>query len=252
MDNLIIVVPAYNEEAEIERVARGWHAVLRDAGPLSRLFVIDDGSRDGTFARLRALRGELPLLVPATKPNAGHGATVLFGYRRALEEIAARRAEGAADGAWYVFQTDSDGQTDPAEFPAFWERRHEADVLIGDRKGRQDGFSRVVVTRTLKLVLRLVFGVSIADANTPFRLMSAEALAAKIGRVPEGFNLSNVLLSVLFVRDRDLRVEFLPITFRPRQSGTNSINLRKIARIGARAVRDFARIRRELDREDAR
>ena len=41
-------------------------------------------------------------------------------------------------------------------------RRHEADVLIGDRKGRQDGFSRVVVTRTLKLVLRLVHSGSYA------------------------------------------------------------------------------------------
>ena len=244
MDHLIIVIPAYNEEAEIESVARGWHEMACRVGGNSQLVIIDDGSKDGTFAKLEALRAELPRLVPLTKPNSGHGPTVLFGYRYALHEIESRKAAG---DSWFVFQTDSDGQTDPAEFPAFWEKRHEADVLIGHRKGRQDGFSRIVVTKTLKLVLRLVFGVGITDANTPFRLMSAEVLAGKIGLVPENFNLSNVLLSVLFVRDTSLRVRFLPITFKARHSGKNSINLPKITRIGIRAVRDFARIRKALD-----
>lgn len=251
MDNLIIVIPAYNEEAEIESVARGWHEMACLAGGESKLVIVDDGSKDATFARLKALQSELPRLVPLTKPNAGHGATVLYGYRYALREIETRKA-AAGDGSWFVFQTDSDGQTDPREFPAFWEKRHEADVLIGHRKGRQDGFSRIVVTKTLKLVLRAVFGIGVPDANTPFRLMAAEALASNIGKVPENFNLSNVLLTVLFLRDASLRVRFLPITFKPRQSGTNSINLRKIARIGVRAVRDFARIRKTLDKGGAR
>ena len=251
MDHLVIVIPAYNEEAEIESVARGWHEMACLVGGESRLVIIDDGSKAGTYARLQALQAELPRLVPLTKPNSGHGATLLFGYRYALNMIESRKAVAGGEGdSWFVFQTDSDGQTDPAEFPGFWEKRHEADVIIGHRKGRQDGFSRIVVTKTLKLVLRLVFGIGITDANTPFRLMSSEALAGKIGSVPEDFNLSNVMLSVLFVRDASLRVRFLPITFKARHSGTNSINLRKIVRIGMRAVRDFARIRRELDAGD--
>ena len=51
-----------------------------------------------------------PLLVAQTKPNGGHGSTVLYGYRYAIE-----------NGADYVFQTDSDGQTPPSEFDEFWE-----------------------------------------------------------------------------------------------------------------------------------
>ena len=189
MDHLVIVIPAYNEEAEIESVARGWHEMACLVGGESRLVIIDDGSKDGTYARLQALQAELPRLVPLTKPNSGHGATLLFGYRYALNMIESRKAVAGGEGdSWFVFQTDSDGQTDPAEFPGFWEKRHEADVIIGHRKGRQDGFSRIVVTKTLKLVLRLVFGIGITDANTPFRLMSSEALAGKIGSVPEDFN----------------------------------------------------------------
>ena len=244
MDQVIIVIPAYNEEAEIGNVARAWHAVADETGGASRVLVVDDGSRDGTAGVLRDLAAGCPRLLVETQPNAGHGAAVLNGYRSALRRIDALQATG---DRWWVFQTDSDGQTDPAEFRKFWERRNDADVLIGHRIGRQDGFSRVVVTKTLKLVLRCVFGIGIADANTPFRLMRAETLAAEIGRVPDGFNLSNVLLSVLFARNPSVRMLFLPITFKPRQSGVNSINLRKISKIGLRAVRDFARIRRELD-----
>ena len=60
--------------------------------------------------------------------------------------------------------------------------------------------------------------------------------------IPEKYNLTNVLISVIFVKKK-LGVEFLPITFRPRQGGTNSINLPKIIRLGVQALRDFYRLR---------
>jgi len=56
----------------------------------------------------------------ATKGNEGHGATLLSGYRRALD--------GGAD---YIFQTDSDGQTLSGEFWEFWRNRAEYDARIG-------------------------------------------------------------------------------------------------------------------------
>lgn len=58
-------------------------------------------------------------------------------------------------------------------------------MVIGHRRGRQDGLSRVFVTKTLKLVLWLCFGVKIKDANTPFRLMKASVLKEELGLVPE-------------------------------------------------------------------
>ena len=189
MDALYIVIPAYNEEANIESVAREWHDVVQRTGPESRLVIVDDGSRDGTLDILRRLQGELPQLLPLTKPNAGHGPTLLYGYRYALEQ-----------GADYVFQTDSDGQTLPEEFWPFWEGRHQYDWQIGFRKHRQDGWSRVLVTKTLRLVVFLSFGVWVTDANTPFRLMSAATLGPHLAQVPEGYNLTNVLLSVLYKR----------------------------------------------------
>lgn len=229
-DKLYIVIPAYNEEANIEQVVKDWHPIVSKVGNDSKLVIIDDGSKDQTYAMLTKLMETYPSLVACTKPNAGHGATVLYGYHYAIDH-----------GADYVFQTDSDGQTVPGEFWEFWKRRDRYAMVIGHRKGRQDGFSRVVVTKTLKVVCRVCFHVTLTDANTPFRLMQATTLKENLKQVPENFNLSNVVLSVIYAKKRQ-PVKYLPITFKPRQGGVNSINLRKIFKIGRQALKDFRTI----------
>jgi hypothetical protein len=118
-------------------------------------------------------------------------------------------------------------------------------MVIGHRKGRQDGFSRVFVTKTLKFVLWLCFHVGITDANTPFRLMKADTLKTCIKMVPENFNLSNVILSVIYAKKK-LAVKYLPVTFRPRQGGVNSINMKKIFKIGKQAFKDFRKMNQSL------
>ncbi len=236
MDRLYIVIPAYNEEENIEKVVDDWYPVVEahNQEGNSRLIVIDDGSRDHTYEILQKLAEDRPLLVCLTKPNGGHGATVLYGYHYALE-----------NGADFVFQTDSDGQTIPTEFEPFWQLRNEYDLVIGNRRSREDGFSRIVVTKTLKVVIRLCFGANVMDANTPYRLMRAKPLAENIALIPRDFNLSNAVLTVLYAKKRQ-SLRYLPITFRPRQGGVNSINLRKIAKIGLRAMKDFRTINRML------
>ena len=78
MDNLYIVIPAYNEEENIAQVIEDWYPVIRshDGGGASRLVIIDDGSRDATFSILQEAATSRPLLCPISKPNGGHGATV--------------------------------------------------------------------------------------------------------------------------------------------------------------------------------
>jgi glycosyltransferase involved in cell wall biosynthesis len=232
MDKLYIVIPAYNEEENIETVVREWHDVADKINGGSRIVVIDDGSKDSTYAKLKELQKELPQLEAITKPNGGHGAAVLCGYRYALDS-----------GADYVFQTDSDGQTLTSEFWLFWENRKKYDIQIGFRKGRQDGLSRVFVTKILRFVLFLQFGMWITDANTPFRLMSAATLSEVILYIPKDHNLSNVLLTVLY-HEKKKEIKYYPITFRPRQGGVNSINFKKIVRIGWKAIKDFSSLKK--------
>ncbi len=235
MDKLYIVIPAYNEEENIEAVIKEWYPIVERIGNGSRLVIIDDGSKDSTYSIMKNYADDLEAFEPLTKPNGGHGATVLYGYKYAVDI-----------GADYVFQTDSDGQTVPEEFWQFWEDRHNWDMIIGQRKGRQDGLSRVLVTKTLKFVLWLSFRVRLKDANTPFRLMKADVLKEQLGLIPDGYNLSNVLISVIYAR-KGLKVRYIPITFRPRQGGVNSINMKRIFKIGRQAVRDFKKLNQVLE-----
>lgn len=236
MDKLYIIIPAYNEEANIKKVIEEWYPVVEahSGNGESRLVIIDDGSKDDTYKIICEEAENRPLLQAETKPNGGHGATVLHGYKYALK-----------CGADYIFQTDSDGQTLPSEFEQFWKKREENDMVIGWRNKRQDGFSRVFVTKTLKAAIRIKFGVKVKDANTPFRLMKAETLKNYISLIPDDFNLSNVILSVIYVK-KGCKVEYIPITFRPRQGGVNSINLKKIFKIGKKAIKDFGEINKAL------
>lgn len=239
MESLYIVLPAYNEEENIRSVIDDWYPIVEQyhGDGKSRLVIVDDGSKDDTYRIMEEYAKERPLFVPITKPNGGHGATVLYAYQYALEQ-----------GADYVFQTDSDRQTLPSEFHEFWEQREQYDMVIGHRCKREDGSSRVFVTKVLKMVIRLCFGVKITDANTPYRLMNSRVLAEEIKYEPKDFNLSNVLLSVLYAK-HGRSVKFIPITFRPRQGGVNSINMKKIFKIGEQAWSDFRAINRSLKDE---
>ena len=233
-DLLYIVMPAYNEEANIETVAKEWHQVATEFGTDSRLVIFNDGSKDGTATKLKELEASLPNLIAINKDNSGHGATLRTAYEYALR-----------NGAGYIFQTDSDGQTLPKEFATFWQLRESYSAIIGHRNHRQDGFSRKFVTKVLKLVVLVIFKNNIPDANTPFRLMNRQTLEKYLPRVPEGYNLTNVLLSVLMA-DAGENVLYRPITFRPRQGGKNSINMKRIFKIGLQALRDFRVIRKEM------
>ena len=235
MDKLYIIIPAYNEEANIRSVIAQWHPVVEKTGQGSRLVVIDDGSRDHPYQTASELKKQYSQLVVLTKENQGHGATVLYGYKYAIRK-----------GADYVFQTDSDGQTLPSEFSAFWKNRGKCGLLIGQRVHRGDGVSRLFVTRVLRLVLLVVFRVWIKDANAPYRLMRCSQLQEVLKKVPKDFFLSNVLITVIYTKKR-LGVHYYPISFLPRQGGENSINLKKIFGIGKKSFRQFLALRKKVE-----
>ena len=176
----------------------------------------------------------LPMFQPLTKPNGGHGATVLYAYRYAIEH-----------GADYIFQTDSDGQTNPDEFQVFWDSRTEFDAIIGNRVVRGDGKTRKFVENIVCFLLRMIFGIKVKDANAPFRLMRAGLINKYIDRMPKDFNLPNIMFTTFFVYYNE-KVKFIEITFKPRQAGTNSINIKRIMRIGWKAIGDFIKLKKGM------
>ena len=123
--------------------------VVERIGGNSRL-VVDDGSKDVTLEILRRYAKSHSLLMPLTKPNGGHGPALIFAYGYAIER-----------DADYVFQTDSDGQTDPREFWHMWEERKQYDAQFGNRIARGDGRDRAFVESVLcKIVHHYLYGTS--------------------------------------------------------------------------------------------
>lgn len=239
-ETFYFVMPAYNESENIKETIRQWYPVVEKINQKENckaiLTIANDGSKDDTYEIMCRMKEEekLDCFEPLNKPNGGHGQTVLYLYRHAL-----------ANGADYVFQTDSDGQTNPDEFWQMFEHRHDYDFQIGHRKGRQDGLSRVFVTKTLRLIVWLMFHEWVTDANTPFRLMKSDKLQSIMDVIPPDFFLCNVAISAIAVK-WNYKIRFYKITFKPRGGGVNSINMKRIFKIGWNALGDFRKINANL------
>lgn len=160
---------------------------------------------------------------------------MLYGYRYAIEH-----------GADFVFQTDSDGQTDPSEFERFWNLKDRYDAVIGERIVRGDGKDRKFVENVVCLLLKLIFGITVNDANAPFRLMRTTLLKKYIDKLPKDYNLPNIMFTTYFVYFKE-NIVFKEITFKPRKFGTNSINVKNIIKIGLRALGDFSKLKRDIN-----
>lgn len=240
MDKIYFVMPAYNEAENIEETIKQWYPVvekLQKEGVDSKLCIANDGSKDSTFEIMSGLKEKYPFFEPLDKPNSGHGATVLYLYRHAI-----------SNGANYIFQTDSDGQTNPEEFWQMWNNRDKYDFQIGHRLGRKDGASRVFVTKTLRLVVWLMFHEWVTDANTPFRLMRTDKLQPIMDVIPQDYFLCNVAISAIAVK-WNYKIGWYKITFKPRQGGVNSINMKRIFKIGRQALGDFRKINHNLKKK---
>ena len=180
------------------------------------------------------LQKELPKLIVISKPNTDHGTKIIFLYKYAIE-----------NGANWIFQTDSDGQTVAEEFTEFWKFRKCYDAVMGNRVKRGDGLVRKEVEYILRVYLKFFFGTWVPDANAPFRLMKSSVVKKYINLMPEDFNLPNAILAACFKKYND-RVIYKKISFQSRQGGKNYMNLKRIFKIGMESVNNFAQIRKKL------
>jgi dolichol-phosphate mannosyltransferase len=233
--DLAVVMPVYNEAANIAAVLSEWFSCLRIVCPNFVLFAVNDGSRDDTAEILASLKDKFgPRLRVINKTNSGHGLTCREGYELAL-----------AEGAEWIFQIDSDGQCDPAFFHTLYQNRSEQDCVFGYRRTRDDGLGRVIVSCCCRWALWFVTGTYLTDPNVPYRLMKAKALRKALRKVPADFELQNIGLTFALKQQPYLAWKYFPIHFRARRGGENSINYRKIAKMGINLLRDFRRITHE-------
>ena len=196
--------------------------------------IADSGSTDKTHQILTNLQEKFPKLIVLSDTGRYHGEKVIALYDYAIK-----------NGADWIFQTDSDGQTNPDEFEAFWALRNEYDGIFGNRTVRGDGKNRAFVEKVVCFLLHLYFGVKVPDANAPFRLMKADIVKKYLYKMDSDYNLPNIMMTTYFAHYGE-KMTFKEISFKPRQGGVNSINIPKIVKIGWNALGDFRNLKKGM------
>lgn len=154
-----IVFPAYNEAENIALVVDDFATMLSAIS--AELIVVNDGSSDDTQRVLDSL--PLPnLRVIEHATNLGYGAALRSGFKAAL-------------GQWTFF-TDSDRQFRSQDFLRLWEKRTEADVILGVRSHRQDPSFRRLNGWLWGQYIKRVFSVDVTDINCAFKLLPTSEL----------------------------------------------------------------------------
>lgn len=160
-----VVVPVYNEEANVAELADRVSAAL--APREFELVVVDDGSRDGTAEALAALAATRPWLRPLYLiRNYGQSAALQAGFDAAKGDV--------------IVTLDGDLQNDPADIPALLamlEEQPDIDVISGWRKDRQDKtLSRKIPSKIANFIISRATGVELHDYGCSLKLYRAQVI----------------------------------------------------------------------------
>ena len=223
-ERLCVVMPVYNEQEAIEPVLEKWAKALDALQIDYTIRPYNDGSKDNTLVVMKSAAAHLPRVEVRDKPNGGHGNTILTGYREAI-----------VDGFDWIFQVDSDDEMGPEKFGELWGRRNEYDFLVGIRDGRVQVLPRKIISFVSRICVRIFYGKSVWDVNTPYRLMRASVFKDFYAAIPLTTFAPNVILSGLAASSR-LRCFEIRVPQHDRTTGEVSIKRWKLLKA---AVRSF-------------
>jgi glycosyltransferase involved in cell wall biosynthesis len=167
VDELSVVLPAYNEEPNIERTVRAVAAHLDGLSIDYEIVPVNDGSADRTGEFLDRVAREMPRVRPQHHgANRGYGAALRTGF-----DAAAKR---------FVFYMDSDGQFDIREIDLLLPLATDEDhIVTGYRMVRQDPFFRRLNARLFGgMLVPLMLNVRVRDLNCAFKLIPRKVLRA--------------------------------------------------------------------------
>jgi glycosyltransferase involved in cell wall biosynthesis len=215
LPGISVFLPSHNEEANVERVVRGYLREMPKIADDFEVIVVDDGSRDRTGEiadRMAAEDGHVRVVHHPV--NRGYGGAVISGIRAAQMP--------------YVLLSDGDGQFDPAEVERLAAFMPEYDVVAGFRTRRADHLGRRLNGAAWTALVRALLGITIGDIDCGFKLFKREFLDGmelKAG----GAMISTELMARL--AGRGARVREVQVTHLPRLAGEQSgANLRVVAR----------------------
>lgn len=214
----------------------GWLDELRTAVAEQfdqhEIVLVDDRSTDSTPRLLDDYARRFPSVrVEHAPANQGHGPTL-------------RRALDLSSGDW-IFHVDSDRQFIADDFWALWERRAEADIVLGVRTARRDPPHRLALSVVVNASVRILGGHRVRDANSPFRLYR-RAFWNEMAPHVRPDTLAPSIFLVLAAARRGGRIRQVPIRHLPREHAPSTLSLLRLIRFSTKGLVQLVRFRTTL------
>lgn len=205
-----MVVPAYNSELSLPELVRRLKPVLDAAATDYELILVDDGSRDSTWAVIEKLALDHDWVRGVhLMRNYGQHNAVLCGVRLARNEL--------------TVTMDDDLQHPPEEIPKLLEKlRPDKDVIYGPPEKETHGLWRDLASQVTKIALQSAMGAPIARKAGPFRLFRTSLREAFAG-----YDGPYVSIDVLLTWSTT-RFDAVEVRHEPRTLGTSNYTLRKL------------------------
>lgn len=167
----LVIIPTYNEIENIEKMVRTVFSLPREFD----LLIVDDGSPDGTAAKIKELQMEFPdrLHLEERRGKLGLGTAYIHGFRWAL-----------ARNFQYIFEMDCDFSHDPSDLPRLLEACEKgADVAVGSRYtkgGRVSNWplGRILMSYFASVYVRMILWISVKDTTAGFKCYRRKVLEA--------------------------------------------------------------------------
>lgn len=207
----LIIIPAYNEEANIEKTVE---SILKDS-PGFDYVIINDCSKD----RTREICEEKGYNIVNLPINLGIGGAVQTGYKYAVK-----------NGYDMAVQVDGDGQHDPKflEEMATYLEENDSDMVIGSRfiekKGFQSSGMRRIGIRFFTMLIKLITGKTITDPTSGLRMIGKNVLAIFAQDYPKDYPEPESVVSIL---RQGMNVQEIPVIMNEREGGVSSISMKK-------------------------
>lgn len=214
---LSVVVPLYNEEANVAELHRALTAALGAWGRSYELVFIDDGSIDGTFPALRALAAgdarDARVRVIAFRKNFGQTAAIAAGFAHARGRV--------------IATLDGDLQNDPRDLPMMVARLDEGhDIVCGWRRKRRDPWlTRRVPSSLANWLISRTTGVRLHDYGCSLKVFRSEVVRS-LRLYGEMHRFIPAIAS-----EHGVRIAEVEVNHRPRRFGVSKYGLSRTMRV---------------------
>lgn len=206
MSKLTCILPVYNEVKNLQPLCAEIEAAAEQTNFGWRILFVDDGSTDGSTAKIKELTETKDHVASLHfTNNAGQSAAFVAGFEKVQTPL--------------VATLDADGQNDPADIPAMVEQLESADMVAGYRANREDHWLRTFGSWLANKVRNFVTGDNIIDTGCSLKVFKREVVKSF-----PAFEGMHRFLPTL-ARMKNFTVSQHPTNHRPRERGTTKYSL---------------------------